>query len=88
MKLKYEFVENQVADKIVAVVVGDDITKFNGFIKMNETGAQIFNLLKNEITMESLVEEMQKLYPDEPKETVLKCVNQFVDELKQSDVIA
>ena len=47
MKLKYNFVTNEVADKIVAVAVGDDLSKFNGFIKMNGTGAFIFNMLKN-----------------------------------------
>ena len=70
MKLKYNFVINEVADKIVAVAVGEDIDKFNGFIKMNETGAQIFNLLKEEITMEALISEMAKLYPEETIETV------------------
>ena len=39
MKLKYNFVTNEVADKIVAVAVGGDLEKFNGFIKMNDTGA-------------------------------------------------
>ena len=43
MKLKYNFITNEVADKIVAVAVGGDLEKFNGFIKMNDTGA-IFSI--------------------------------------------
>ena len=88
MKLKYNFVTNPVADKIVAVAVGNDLSKFNGFIKMNETGAQIFNLLKNEISMEELVSEMHKLYPDETEETVKENVTEFTNELKKSGVLA
>ena len=42
MKLKYNFVVNEVAGNMVAVAVGDDVTKFNGFIKMNRKGAEIF----------------------------------------------
>ena len=86
MKLKYNFVTNQVADNIVAVAVGDDMGKFNGFIKMNETGAQIFNLLKEEITMKALISEMAKLYPEETIETVTETVEGFVNELIKSAV--
>ncbi len=46
MKLKYNFVMNKVADKTVAVAVGDDLANFGGFIKMNDTGAFIFGLIK------------------------------------------
>ena len=55
MKLKYNFVTNEVADKIVAVAVGGDLEKFNGFIKMNDTGAYIFNMLKSDVTEEEIV---------------------------------
>lgn len=86
MKLKYNFVTNEVADNIVAVAVGDDMGKFNGFIKMNETGAQIFNFLKNDITMEELISKMAKLYPEETIETVTETVEGFVKELIKSGV--
>ena len=88
MKLKYQFVENPVADKIVAVAVGDDLAEFNGFIKMNETGHQIFSLLKNEISLEDLIAQMQKLYPEESLETITDCVNGFLEELKKAEVLA
>ena len=55
MKLKYNFVTNEVADKIVAVPVGDDLEKFNGFVKMNDVGAYIFNMLKNDVTEDEIV---------------------------------
>ena len=54
MKLKYNFVMNDVAGKKVAVAVGDDLIRFNGFIKMNDTGAFIFNMLKNDVTQEDI----------------------------------
>ena len=47
MKLKYNFIVNEVADKMVAVAVGADLEAFNGFIKMNDIGAEIFEILKN-----------------------------------------
>lgn len=41
MKLKYNFVTNKVADKIVAVAVGGDLEKFNGFIKIANCNSKL-----------------------------------------------
>ncbi|MGI6280220.1 MAG: PqqD family peptide modification chaperone [Acutalibacteraceae bacterium] len=87
MKLKYNFVTNEVADKIVAVAVGEDLEKFNGFIKMNNTGAEIFNFLREEISMDELVARMAKLYPEETEETVRETVSGFVKELQTAGVL-
>ena len=87
MKLKYNFVTNEIADKFVAVAVGDDLSKFNGFIKMDKTGSEIFNLLKEETTIDTVVAEMSKLYPDVEIAEVKETVEGFIAELKKSEVI-
>lgn len=87
MKLKYNFVSNEVADKIVAVAVGDDLQKFNGFIKMNDTGAYIFNMLKNDVTEEEIVAAMKKDYSDATEEEIRETVSEFVGKLKDADVL-
>lgn len=87
MKLKYNFVTNEVADKIVAVAVGDDLQKFNGFIKMNDTGAYIFNMLKNDVTEEEIAAAMKKDYSDATEEEIKETVSEFVGKLKDADVL-
>lgn len=87
MKLKYNFVTNEVADKIVAVAVGDDLQKFNGFIKMNDVGAYIFNMLKNDVTEDEIVAAMKKDFEDATEEEIREAVKEFTDKLKESDVI-
>ena len=87
MKLKYNFVTSEVADKIVAVAVGDDLEKFNGFIKMNDTGAYIFNMLKNDVTEEEIVEAMKKDYEDATEQEIRETVSGFVGKLKDADVL-
>lgn len=87
MKLKYNFVTNKVADKIVAVAVGEDAEKFNGFIKMNETGAYIFNMLKNDVTEDEIVASLEKEYEGATKEELLNTVKEFIGRLKESDVM-
>ncbi len=87
MKLKYNFVTNEVADKIVAVAVGDDLAKFNGFVKMNDVGAYIFNMLKNDVTVDDIVEAMKKDYADTPEAEIKETVEGFVSQLKESDLL-
>ena len=87
MKLKYNFVTNEVADKIVAVPVGDDLEKFNGFVKMNDVGAYIFNMLKNDVTEDEIVAAMLKDYEDVTEQEVRETVKEFTDKLKAENVI-
>ena len=87
MKLKYNFVTNEVADKIVAVAVGGDLEKFNGFIKMNDTGAYIFNMLKSDVTEEEIVAAMKKDYEDAAEEEIRETVSEFVGKLTEADVL-
>lgn len=87
MKLKYNFVTNKVADKIVAVAVGGDLEKFNGFIKMNNTGAYIFNMLKSDATEDEIVEAMKRDYEDAAEEKIRETVSEFVSKLKEADVL-
>ena len=87
MKLKYNFVTNKVAAKIVAVAVGEDAEKFGGFIKMNDTGAYIFNMLKNDVTEDEIAAAMEKEYEGVSSAELLKTVKEFIGKLKESDVI-
>ena len=88
MKLKYEFIVNELAGQKVAVVVGDDITEFNGFVKMNDIGAEIFEILKNDVTEEEIIEIMLGKHPDATKEEVTETVVGFVNRLKDEGIIA
>lgn len=87
MKLKYNFITNEVADKIVAVAVGDDLEKFNGFIKMNDVGAYIFNMLKNDVSEDEIVSAMKNDYTDATEEEIRETVTEFIGKLKDAEVL-
>ncbi len=87
MKLKYNFTLNEVADRIVAVAMGDDLQKFGGFIKMNKTGAYIFEMLKNDVTKEDIVSAMMKDFVGATKEEITETVDEFITSLQNSGVI-
>ena len=81
MKLKYKFVTNKVADRIVAVAVGEDAAKFSGFIKMNDTGAYIFNMLENNVTEDEIVALMEQEYEGVSPEELRESVKEFIAKL-------
>ena len=87
MKLKYNFVLNPVADKIVAVAVGDDLNQFNGFIKMNDTGAEIFEILKNDVELDEVIKLMLEKHPESNLEEATEVVTEFVNQLKEAGVV-
>lgn len=85
MKLKYNFTVNEVADRMVAVA--EDLTKFSGFIKMNKTGAYIFEMLKNDVTKEDIVSAMMKDFVGATKEEITETVDEFIKSLENSGVL-
>lgn len=87
MKLRYKFVINEVADQMVAVVIGDDLEKFNGFVKMNDIGAYIFKKLENDVTEDMIVADMVKDYPDATEAEIRETVSGFITGLKEKDLI-
>lgn len=87
MKLKHEFVTNDVAGSTVAIPVGNENRAFNGYIRLNETGASIFNLLKEDVTKEQIVEALLNEYEGTSKEEVTKTVEDFLAKLSEAGII-
>ena len=88
MKLKYEFIINQVADQMVAVPVGNSLENFNGFLKVNDVGAEILEILKNDVTVEEIAAEMLKKHPEATMEEALETIKMFTDKLIEAGVVA
>jgi len=73
---------------MVAVPVGNDLENFNGFIKMNDIGAYIFNMLKNDVNEDDIVGAMVKDYPDATEAEIRDVVVDFVAQLKEKGIVA
>lgn len=87
MKLKYEFVINQVAGETVAVSVGNNNGDFNGYIKLNETGAFIFKELKADVTREQIIQNLLKQYPNATLQEVSDSVDDLIEKLSKADLL-
>lgn len=87
MKLRYRFVINQVAGETVAVSVGNTEGSFNGFIKLNETGAFIFKKLESETCREGLIDAVLDEYPDASREDAAESVDKLIERLKEAELL-
>lgn len=58
MKTSEKFVLRNIADSYVVVPVGDNIVDFGAMITINETGAYIWELLKNDTDIDAVVAAM------------------------------
>lgn len=86
MKLRYEFVVQEVSDDFIAVAVGADASKFNGIVKMNKTSAFVFDQLKNDVTEDEIVAKMLEKYDAEEKR-IRKDVKDFIAKLSEADLL-
>ena len=87
MKLKYDFVINNVAGETVAVSVGETEGRFNGYIKLNETGAFIFKALKKETTREEIISGLLKEYPDATPDLAAQSVDALIEKLDKAELL-
>jgi len=87
MKLRYKFVVQNVSGKHVAVAVGQDNGKFNGMIRLNDSGEQVFKLLSSEdLTEEELLSRLAARY-NTTVEAIKPATLAFIDQLRQGGVL-
>ena len=80
MHLKNYFESMTMRDKLVAVPVGDDVA-FNGALKLNKTAAAIFELLKNDVSEEQIVDALSRQF-DAPRERLAEDVRHTISEFR------
>ena len=86
MKIKNDFIVKEISDSTVVIPVGNRVADFNGMLNLNETGVFLFNLLKNDTTIEALVQSLVDEY-EVTKEKANEDVITFVNKLKEADII-
>ena len=86
MKIKEGFLLKNVADSFVIVPTGANIVDFSAMITLNETGAFLWENLKNDVTEDDLISALTAEY-DVDEKTAAQDVAEFVNTLKEKKVI-
>lgn len=87
MKLKYQFAINDIAGEKVAIAMGEDFNYFKRFFKLNETGEYIMEKLKDDTTVEDIVEAIKTDFEVSADQNIEQMVNNFIEKLKEADVL-
>lgn len=86
MKIKDNYVLTKVVDSYIAVPVGSGNVDLNTIISLNETGAFIWNLMKEDIEKEAVIEAMLNEY-DVNREQAEADVDKFISQIKEADLL-
>lgn len=87
MKLRYKFVVRSVGGNPVAVAVGTDNERFNGMVKLNNSGEWIFNQLnEGHVTQEQLLQAFCMEF-GVTEEAAKPVVLAFVDYLRSNELL-
>ena len=85
MKIKEGLILRNIADSFIVLPSEGDFN-LDGIISLNESGAFLFNLLKEEQTEESLINALLKEYRVD-KETAKKDVGLFLKKLRGANLV-
>ena len=88
MKIKDGFILRNVADTYMIVPVGDSFVDFSSVITTNETGAFIWELLKEPKTKEDLVKADMAEFEGASADEVSSDIDEFIDALEDNNILA
>lgn len=86
MKIKEGFIKRQVGERVVVVPIGEAAKNFHGMINLNETGGELWDLLKENTDEDKLLESMLEIYEIEP-EQAQKSMEAFLKKLRETGVL-
>lgn len=86
MKLKSGFVIHSVGDENIVVPIGERTKDFRGIVRLNNSGTYLWEIMKNEFTVQTLVAALLEKY-DVSEETAEKTASAFIKELDDGGLI-
>lgn len=86
MKLKDGIVTGSIDGSDFAVATGKLASKFNGIINNNPSAGFIFELLKGEQTLESIVNALEEKY-DAPRDVLEADAQEFINQLESYGIL-
>ena len=87
MQIKSDFTIQKVGNSYIAVSVGETSKTFHAMIKLNETGAFLWNqLTEKDLTVEDLTNALLAEY-DVERETAQKDVQAIVEKLAENGIL-
>ena len=88
MKLKSGFLLEQVGGTYLAVAVGDRADEFKVLIKLNSTGAFLWNLMQDrDVSREELIDAIMNTYEGVTREVAERDIIIFETKLREGGIL-
>lgn len=84
--MKSGFVIKEVSDKLIVIPTGSEVINFRGIMTLNESGKCLFDLLQNEIELEEIIKEFERIY-DVTYDIAKSDVEAFIHQLRSHNLI-
>ena len=86
MKIKQGFVMRDVAGQAVAIATGEASKSFHGMVKLNDTGAGIWNGIEKGLGEAAIAEQLAASYDVEVGQA-LKDVESFIARMRDAGLV-
>ena len=86
MKIKEGYLVHEVAGNYVVIKIGQEAVNFNGLITLSESAKMLWDLLKNDASIDDLVNKLLSEYEID-EETARIDTLEFVDNLKKNNIL-
>ena len=86
MKIKEGFITKKVAVDVIVIPAEQALVDFKAIITLNETGAYLWELLKEDISKEKLLENMLKEY-DADEKILSADIDEFLSVLEEKGLL-
>jgi len=87
MKIKGDFLLREIVGESIVVPLGNNVVSVNGIITLTESAVILWRKLENGVDgIDELVDALLDEY-DVDRETALSSVVEFIDQLREKDMI-
>ena len=86
MKIKEGYLVHEVAGNYVVIKIGQEAVNFNGLITLSESAKMLWDLLKNDASIDDLVNKLLSEYEID-EETARIDTLEFIDILKKNNIL-
>lgn len=86
MKIKEGYLVHEVAGNYVVIKIGQEAVNFNGLITLSESAKMLWDLLKEDASIDDLVNKLLNEYEID-EETARKDTLEFIESLKKNNIL-
>lgn len=86
MKLNLDLEIIDMGDEVIAVPVGESSEKWRGIIRLNNTGKELLDFLKNDVTEQEIINSLAEKYENSVVE-IKEYVHRFIMKLNEMKML-